>query len=137
MSALRIHLELLPGIHHIREQLLVRRGKSGDLCLELRIFLLVLLRISPIGIVLDLVLLVLVLGLLKLALHALKLLVQLVELLLEGFWGGAARIDLRGIQGFLHLFHGGREDLKFADDDSLVELHANLCFYAGYLVHIQ
>jgi hypothetical protein len=137
MRALRVHLELLPGIHHIREQLLVRRGKSGDLCLKLRVFLFVLLGISLVGIVLDLVLFVLILGLLELALHALKFLVQLVELLLEGFWGGPTRIDLRGVQGFLHLFHGGREYLKFADDDSLVELHANLCFDARYLVQIQ
>lgn len=130
-------MELLPGIHHVREQLLVRRGKSGDLCLELSVFLLVLLGISLVGIVLDLVLLVLVLGFLELALHALEFLVQLVELLLEGFWGGAARIDLRGVQGFLHLFHGGRKDLKFTDDNCLVELHANLCFDARDLVQIQ
>ena len=71
MRALRVHLELLPGIHHVREQLLVRRGKSGHLCLELSAFLLVLLGISLVGIVLDLILLVLVLGLLELALHAL------------------------------------------------------------------
>ena len=137
MCALRVHLELLPGFHHIREQLLVRRGKSGDLCLKLSAFLLVLLGISLVGIVLDLVLLVLVLGFLELALHALKFLVQLVELLLEGFWGGPTRIDLRSVQGFLHLFHGGREDLEFADDDSLVELHANLSFDARDLVQIQ
>ena len=86
MRALRVHLELLPRLHHIREQLLVGRGKSGDLRLELSVFLLELLGIPLIAIVLNLVLLVLVLGLLELALYALEFLVQLVELLLEGLW---------------------------------------------------
>ena len=86
MRALRVHLELLPRLHHIREQLLVGRGKSGDLRLELSVFLLELLGIPLIAIVLNLVLLVLVLGLLELALYALEFLVQLIELLLEGLW---------------------------------------------------
>ena len=137
MRALRVQLELFPGIHQIGEQLLVRRGKFGHLYFKLSAFILVLLGIPLIGIVLDLILLVLVLGFLEQALHALKFLIHLVELLLEGFWRGAVRVDLRDVQGVLNLFQRSSEDLEFADDDCLVELHAHLSFDAGYLVQIQ